>query len=99
MDGCVIRQAAFHTDGAAGPRGVDAFAWQHLCSSLGNALVYLCNALASVAHYLATSEADPAILAPFVACRLIPLDKNPGVSPIGIGDVPQRIRAKAYFIV
>ena len=91
LDGCVIRQAAFHTHGAAGPSGVDAFAWQHLCSSFGNASVDLCNALASVARCLATTEIDPAILAPFVACRLIPLDKNPGVRPIGIGDVPQRI--------
>ena len=97
MDGCVIRRAAFHTHGAAGPSGVDAFAWQRLCSSFGNASVSLCNALASVAHYLATSGANPAILAPFVACRLIPLDKNPGVRPIGIGDVPRRILAKAIL--
>ena len=93
----MIRQAAFHTHGAAGPSGVDAFAWQHLCSSFGNASVDLCNALASVARCLATTEIDPAILAPFVACRLIPLDKNPGVRPIGIGDVPQRILAKAIL--
>ena len=31
----MIRQAAFYTHGAAGPSGVDAFAWQHLCSSFG----------------------------------------------------------------
>ena len=31
---------------------------------------------------------------PFVACRLIPLDENPGVSSIGIGDVPHWILAK-----
>ena len=86
--GCIIRRAAFHTHGAAGPSGVDAFAWQCLCSSFGSASVSLCNALASVARYLATSGVDPAIFAPFVACRLIPLDKNPGVRPISIGDVP-----------
>ena len=97
LDGCVIRQAAFHTHDAAGPSGVDAFAWQRLCSSFGNASVSLCNALTSVACYLATSGVDPAILAPFVACRLIPLDKNPGIRPIGIGDVPQRILAKAIL--
>ena len=97
MDGCVIRRAAFHTYGAAGPSGVDAFAWQRLCSSFGNASVSLCNALASVARYLATSGVDPAILAPFVACRLIPWDKNPGVRPIGIGDVPRRILEKAIL--
>ena len=35
----------------------------------------------------------------FVACRLIPLDKKPGVCPIGIGDVPRRIIAKAVLHV
>ena len=95
LDGCVIQRAVFHTHGAAGSSGVDAFAWQHLYSSFGNTLVDLCNALAAIAHCLATSEVDLAILAPFVACRLIQLDKNPGVYPIGIGGVPQRIFAKA----
>ena len=35
----------------------------------------------------------------FVACRLIPLDKKPGVHPIGVGDVPRRIIAKAVLHV
>ena len=37
-----------------------------LGSSFGNASVDLCDALASVSRYLATSEVQPAILAPFV---------------------------------
>ena len=97
LDACVIKRAAFHTHDAAGPSGVDAFAWQRLCSSFGDASEGLCNSLASVAHCLATSEIDPTFLAPFVACRLIPMDKNPGVHPIDIGDIPQRILAKAIL--
>ena len=60
-------------------------------------LACVANALASVARCLATSEIDPAFLAPFVACRLIPLDKNLGVRSIGIGDVPQRILVKTIL--
>jgi hypothetical protein len=38
-------------------------------------------------------------LSAFVACRLIPLDKDPGIRPIGIGEVPRRIIAKAILRV
>ena len=97
MDACVIRRAAFHIHSAVGPSGVNAFAWQRLCSSFGDASVGFCNALASVAHCFAMSEIDFAFLAPFNDCKLIPFDKNPGVRPIGIGDVPRRIFAKAIL--
>ena len=30
---------------------------------------------------------DPICLEVFVACRLLPLDKNPGMHPIGAGEV------------
>ena len=90
----MIKQAAFHTHGAADVSGVDAFGWQHLYSSFGDASVSLCNALASVDHYLSTFEVHPAILAPLVACRLIPLNKNSELCPIEIGDVPQEFLQK-----
>ena len=34
---------------------------------------------------------------PFLASRLIPLDKCPGVCPIGIGDLPRRIVSEAVL--
>ena len=37
---------------------------------------------------------DPLLLEPFIACRLIPLDKNPGIRPIGVGEVLRRIVGK-----
>ena len=48
----------------------------------------LCNSLAAVACCLCIQDVDSAELMAFVTCRLIPLDKKPGIQPIGIGDVP-----------
>ena len=99
LTGDLIKWAALHTHGAAGPSGVDAYAWRRLCSSFGSASVTLCNSLAAVARRLCVEEVDPAELMAFVACRRIPLDKKPGVRPIGIGDMPRRIIAKAVLHV
>ena len=50
--------------------------------------------LATLARLLATEYLDPNTLQAFVACRLIPLDKNPGVRPIGTSEVTRRIVGK-----
>ena len=99
LTGYLTKLAAFHTQGAAGPSGVDAYSWRRLCSSFGRASVNLCNSLAAVARRLCTQEVDSKELMAFVACRLITLDKKPGVRPIGIGDVSRRIIAKAILYV
>ena len=59
-----------------------------LCCSFKSASVTLCSALAAVGHRLCTEAVYPDGLSAFVACRLIPLDKQPDVCPIGIGEVP-----------
>lgn len=48
----------------------------------------------AVGRRLCTDSINPDYLSAFVACRLIPLDKCPGVRPIGIGEDPRRIIAK-----
>ena len=35
----------------------------------------------------------------FIACRLIPLDKRPGIRPFGLGEVLRRITGKAVMIL
>ena len=94
-----IRRAALSTQGGAGPSGVDALGWRRFCTSFKSASTDLCRALAAVAHRLATEKVRPEGLEAFVACRLITLNKNPGVRPIGIGEVPRRIVAKAILKV
>lgn len=97
ITGDAIRLAALHTHGAAGPSGTDAYLWRRFCSSFGPASAALCNALAAVARRVCTSNIIPAWLSAFTACRLVPLDKNPGVRPIGIGEVSRRIIAKVVL--
>ena len=46
---------------------------------------------ATLARLLAAEYLDPNTLEAFVACRLVPLDKNTGVCPIGIGEVTRQI--------
>jgi len=42
---------------------------------------------------------DPAGLAAFTACQLIALNKNPGVRPIGIGEVCRRLIVKFILCI
>ena len=55
----------------------------------------LCQAIADLAKKLNRVEVLPSLLQAFVAGRLIPLDKSPGVRPIGIGEVLRRIVSSA----
>ena len=42
---------------------------------------------------------DPSSISPLLACRLIPLNKNPGVRPIGVCETVRRIIAKAILSI
>ena len=64
---------------------LDASDWRRMCTSFRTISDNLCDALSDVARRLCTSFIDPAGISSFVTCRLIALDMNPGVHPIGIG--------------
>ena len=95
IDGDLIRNTALKTDGAAGPSGLDATAWKRLCNSFKSASTDLCDAVAATARRMCTCYVDPDGISALVACRLIALDKNPGVRPIGIGETVRRIIGRA----
>ena len=99
IDANAIRSAAMNVHGSAGPSGIDAHGWKRLCTSFKEASSDLCHSLAMVARRICTSYVDPKLISPLLACRLIALDKNPGVRPIGIGDTVRRILAKAVLSV
>ena len=99
LNAAMIRSAAIQTRGAAGPTGLDPLGWHRLCTSFKSASHDLCQSLASVAKRLCTDLVDPTSIAPFIASRIIALNKNSGVHPIGIGDTARRIIAKAILTI
>ena len=50
-----------------------------------------------MASRIGTEYVDPKSLSSFTACRLIALDKNPGIRPIGVREVVRRIVGKAIL--
>ena len=79
------------THGSHGPSGVDANEWRRWMSNFSQSSTSLCRTVARLAVRIATEENDNEALIPYNACRLIPLDKNPGVRLIGVGEVLRRI--------
>ena len=97
ITGILFRSVALRTEGAAGPSGIDAQGWRRLCSSFQLASSELCDALACLCKRICSTYVDPRGLTAFVACRLIALNKCPGVRPIGIGEVVRRILGKVIL--
>ena len=82
-----------------GPSGMDTRCWRRLCTAFHSVSSELCIAIALFARHICSSFVSPDILAPFVACCLIALDKQPGVRPIGVCEVVRRLVAKAVLSI
>ena len=78
------------------PSGVDAYAWCHFCSSF-RLLYRSMQCYSCSCKEICTVNVHPDGIAAFVACHLIRLNKNPGVRPIGIGEVPRWIVVKVVL--
>ena len=97
ITGSLIKSIALSTQGAAGPSWADAADWRRFCSCFKKSSDDLCSSLAAVARKLCTRYIDPVGISAFISGRLIALDKQPGVRPIGIGEVSRRIIGKAVL--
>ena len=98
----LIRKCILKTKGSHGPSGLDADFWGRIASNsiYGSSSDDLCHAIALMARQLCSEElSDPNSVEALMSCRLIPLDKNPGVRPIGIGELLRRIIGKAVMTV
>ena len=85
------------THGSAGPSGFDADDWRRLLSAFGQTSTNLCKLVAKFAKRLATSIIPPDDLIANNDCRLVALDKCPGVRPIGISEVMRNITGRIIF--
>lgn len=85
IDASLVCSTALNTKGSAWPSGLDAYDWRRLCTSFSRYSDDLCDAVAAVTRCLCTEYVDPDAIKGLTACRLIALNKNPGVHPIDRG--------------
>ena len=97
IDEHLIQKAALLTKGSAGPSGLDAdVCCRILCSrNFSYDGLLLREEIAMFVRNMLSKSYDPIVLQPLISCRLIPLNKNPGVRPIGVDEVLRRIMGKA----
>ncbi len=99
-DSNLVEKVAKQINGSGGPSGIDAEIWQHiLCSKqFKKKPEVLRESIALLARKLCCNKINPEYLHAYTAGRLIPLDKNPGVRPIGVGEVLRRIIGKTIMV-
>ena len=87
IDEQLMIKVTLQTRGSPGPSGADANMYTRiLCSKNFNGVgKELREEIAIMARNLSTTNYHHSLLESYVACRLIPLNKNPGVRPIGVG--------------
>ena len=100
-----VEKVASELSGAAGPGGVDGVTMKKWLLQFGSRSDRLRGIIARLANWLANdpSQLDKyppwAAIRALMACRLIALDKTPGVHPIGIGEIIRRLISKCIISV
>jgi hypothetical protein len=95
----VMRKAGLETQGAAGVSAADAKMYQRMMTCYKGASTEFLEAFVNKTKKICTQYIDPSLLEAYNNNRLVPLDKNPGVRPVGIGEVERRIIGKAVLSV
>ena len=75
------------------PSGMDADGWRRIVVSRdsGDPVKNIHKAVASLIKKIFIKEIDDSSLSPLMASRLVPLNKNPALRPIGVGQVLRRV--------
>ena len=93
IDEEIIRKVAIKTKGGSEPLTMDADGCRRiLCSNkFDDAKEDLRKTIANFVKKICTEKVSTVSIEAFVACRLIPLDKTPGLRPIGVWEILRRI--------
>ena len=95
----IIESVATRLTGAAGPDGVDSVDLKHWLLRFGKESEALRQELAHWTDWLANHHPPWAAYRALMAGRLVALDKQPGVRPLGIGSIFRRLMAKSVIKV
>ena len=103
----LVLKAVIKTKGGCDPSGFDADNWRRIFASkqFGSSSLDLRKSFAKFVKSLCTTNihlentGSEKSLEAFTANRLIPLNKNPGLRPIGVGEVLRRIAGKVVMYV
>ena len=107
IDEDLLTKAAIKTKGVCGPSGLDADNWRRMLVSnqFGSSPLEFRTFMASFVKrlgnariHLSNSDTENS-LETFTVSRLVPLNKNPGVRPIDVGEVLRRIAGKVVMYI
>ena len=98
IDKIMTAKATSLTKGAGGPSHLDADQFRHMLLSkkFKTEAKELRQQIAVLARTLASTSVDPKSVKPLTTCRLILLNKNSGVRPIGVGEVLRQNIGKVF---
>ena len=94
-----VMWVASKLSGAAGALGAEAMELRNWLLRFGCASEEFRVVVASLADWMAKSSPPWAAYRALMACRLVTLDKRPGVRPVGIGETLRRALAKLVMRV
>ena len=105
IDEELIKKAAITTKRGGDPSGLDADRYRRVIvsSCFGPATSDICKTIAELVKKLCITDISNnnncASLESLVACRLIPLNKYPGLRPVGVGEVLRSISGKVVMMI
>ena len=101
----LVGKAAIRTKGGSGPSGLDDDEWRKMLTSksFDSCLLNLRNAIADFIKHICINkiefQSNTTSLEAFIAGRLVPLYKSPGLRRIGVGEVLRRIAGKVVLSI